>query len=55
MDRRFNVGDDPQKKIDFLTSDPVASQMPAVKAGHYFTMRAESMNPSMRRSMGSSF
>src|SRR5690606_18706400 len=30
MDRRFNVGDDPQKKIDFLTSDPVTSQIPAV-------------------------
>ncbi|TKT74358.1 ABC transporter substrate-binding protein [Aquamicrobium sp. LC103] len=48
MDRRFNVGDDPQKKIDFLTSDPVTSQMSAVKARQYFVMRAESMNPSMR-------
>lgn len=48
MDRRFNEGDDPARKIGFLTSDPVASRIPAVAAGHYFVMRAEAMNPSMR-------
>ncbi|MDR7127249.1 ABC transporter substrate-binding protein [Pseudotabrizicola sp. 4114] len=48
MDRRFNQGDDPASKIAFLTSDAVASQIPAVQAGHYFVMRAEAMNPSMR-------
>lgn len=48
MDRRFNPGDDAENKIRFLTTDPVASQIPAVKAGHYLVMRAEAMNPSMR-------
>lgn len=48
MDHRFNIGDDPEKKIEFLKTDPVASQMPSVKAGHYLVMRAEAMNPSMR-------
>lgn len=48
MDRRFNVGDDPARKEEFLTSDPVARRIPAVEAGHYFAMRAEAMNPSIR-------
>lgn len=48
MDRRFNEGDDPARKIAFLTSAPVASRIPAVLARHYFVMRAEAMNPSMR-------
>lgn len=48
MDRRFNQGDDPARKVEFLTTDPVASRIPAVAAGHYFVMRAEAMNPSMR-------
>ncbi|WP_437344145.1 ABC transporter substrate-binding protein [Mesorhizobium marinum] len=48
MDRRFNPGDDPQAKMAFLRTDPVASQMPSVQAGRYFVMRAEAMNPSMR-------
>ena len=48
MDRRFNPGDDPAAKEAFLTSDPVTRTMPAVAAGHYFVMRAEAMNPSMR-------
>lgn len=48
MDRRFNEGDDPARKIAFLTSAAVASRILAVAAGHYFVMRAEAMNPSMR-------
>lgn len=48
MDRRFNQGDDPARKQTFLTTDPVVRRIAAVQAGHYFTMRAEAMNPSMR-------
>lgn len=48
MDRRFNPGDDPAARIAFLQSDPVVSLLPAVQQGHYFLMRAEAMNPSIR-------
>lgn len=48
MERRFNPGDDPAARIEFLENDPVVSQLDAVQQGHYFLMRAEAMNPSIR-------
>ncbi|WP_137130702.1 ABC transporter substrate-binding protein [Rhizobium sp. FY34] len=48
MERRRFPADDISVKYDFLKSDPVASLMPAVKAGHVVELDAQSMNPTIR-------
>jgi len=48
MDRRRFPADDVVVKREFLASDPVASNMPAVKEGHIFDMDAQAMNPTIR-------
>lgn len=48
MDRRRFEADDVEKKLDFLKSDPVASQMDAVKNDRIVIMDAHSMDPSIR-------
>jgi iron complex transport system substrate-binding protein len=48
MDRRRFPADDVAVKRHFLETDPVASQITAVKAGHIVIMDAEDMNPSVR-------
>lgn len=48
MDRRRFPADDVAVKLKFLTTDPVASIMPAVKAAHVFEMDAQAMNPTIR-------
>lgn len=48
MERRRFPADDVAVKHQFLTSDPVASLMPAVKNGHVVDMDAQAMNPTIR-------
>jgi iron complex transport system substrate-binding protein len=48
MERRRYPADDIAVKYDFLKNDPVASLMPAVKAGHVVELDAQSMNPTIR-------
>lgn len=48
MDRRRFPADDLAVKRQFLATDPVASQLRAVKAGHVVVMDAQDMNPSIR-------
>lgn len=48
MDRRNLPGDDVAAKRAFLESDPVASQLNAVRNGHLIEMAAHSMNPTLR-------
>lgn len=48
MDRRLYPADDVAAKQRFLRSDPVTSQMPAVKKGHIVIVPAMSLNPSLR-------
>jgi iron complex transport system substrate-binding protein len=48
MERRNLPGDDVAAKRAFLESDPVASQLRAVRAGHLIEMPAHSMNPTLR-------
>lgn len=48
MERRRFPADDISVKYDFLQNDPVASLMPAVKAGHVVELDAQSMNPTIR-------
>lgn len=48
MDRRRYAADDIEAKLRFLKEDPVASLIPAVKAGHVVVMDAQSMNPTIR-------
>lgn len=48
MDRRRYAADDPAVKIKFLESDPVVSQLEAVKNKHFVMMDAQSMNPTIR-------
>ena len=48
MDRRRFEADDYEKKLAFLKSDPVASQMDAVKANRIVVLDAHSMDPSIR-------
>lgn len=48
MDRRRYPADDPAVKLAFLQSDPVTSQMTAVKAKRFVMMDAQSMNPTLR-------
>ncbi|MWB77089.1 ABC transporter substrate-binding protein [Pseudooceanicola sp. 216_PA32_1] len=48
MDRRNFPADDVTAKRAFLQSDPVASQLRAVREGHLIDMPAHSMNPTLR-------
>lgn len=48
MDRRTQAADDPAVKLEFLRTDPVASALSAVLAGHIVEMDAQAMNPTLR-------
>lgn len=48
MDRRRFAADDVEKKLEFLRSDPVTSQMDAVKNNRIVILNAHSMDPSIR-------
>ncbi|TYC58327.1 ABC transporter substrate-binding protein [Rhodobacterales bacterium] len=48
MTRRRFPADDVEKKIEFLKTDPVVSEMDAVKSGRILIMDAHSMDPSIR-------
>lgn len=48
MDRRRFEADDVEKKLEFLKSDPVASQMDAVKNNRIVVLDAHAMDPSIR-------
>ena len=48
MGRRRFPADDWQVKMDFLKTDPVTSQMKAVKNGNIVVMDAQSMDPTIR-------
>ena len=48
MDRRRFEADDVEKKLEFLHSDPVASQMDAVKNDRIVVLDAHAMDPSIR-------
>ena len=48
MERRRFEADDYEKKIAFLKSDPVTSQMDAVKNDHIIMLDAHAMDPSIR-------
>lgn len=48
MDRRRFEADDHEKKLEFLKSDPVVSQMEAVKNGRIVIIDAHAMDPSIR-------
>lgn len=48
MDRRRYPADDHEKKLEFLKTDPVASQMDAVKNGRIVVMDAHAMDATIR-------
>ena len=48
MNRRRFPADDIAVKREFLTSDPVAKEMSAVKADRILTIEANAMDPSIR-------
>ena len=48
MDRRRYPADDIDRKLEFLRSDPVASQMTAVREGRIVRMDAHAMSATMR-------
>ena len=48
MDRRRFEADDVEKKLEFLRTDPVASQMEAVKHDRIVILDAHAMDPSIR-------
>jgi iron complex transport system substrate-binding protein len=48
MDRRRYAADDPKVKMEFLQSDPVTSELDAVKNRRFVLMDAQSMNPTIR-------
>ncbi|MFY0310440.1 ABC transporter substrate-binding protein [Leisingera sp. D0M16] len=48
MDRRRFAADDYEKKLEFLRTDPVASQMDAVKNGRIVVMDAQAMDATIR-------
>jgi iron complex transport system substrate-binding protein len=48
MDRRRFEADDVEKKLEFLRSDPVTSQMDAVRNDRIVILNAHSMDPSIR-------
>jgi iron complex transport system substrate-binding protein len=52
MDRRRFEADDVEKKLEFLRTDPVASQMKAVQAGRIVQMDAHAMSATMRSVYG---
>ncbi|KEP68078.1 ABC transporter substrate-binding protein [Thioclava dalianensis] len=52
MDRRRYPADDVDKKLEFLRSDPVASQMTAVREGRIVQMDAHAMSATMRSIYG---
>lgn len=52
MDRRRYPADDHEKKLEFLKSDPVASQMEAVKNNRIVVMDAHAMDATMRTVSG---
>lgn len=52
MDRRTQAADDPAVKHDFLATDPVASELTAVRGGHLIEMDAQAMNPTIRTISG---
>lgn len=52
MDRRRFPADDIEKKLEFLRTDPVASQMTAVREGRVVQMDAHAMSATMRSIYG---
>ncbi|WP_111497032.1 ABC transporter substrate-binding protein [Marinobacter bohaiensis] len=52
MDRRRFPADDVEKKLEFLRTDPVASQMTAVKEGRIVQMDAHAMSATLRTIFG---
>ncbi|MCX8997480.1 ABC transporter substrate-binding protein [Rhizobiaceae bacterium BDR2-2] len=52
MDRRRFPADDVEKKLEFLRTDPVASQMEAVKNGRIVVMDAHAMDATIRAVAG---
>lgn len=48
MNRRRFPADDIAKKLEFLKTDPVASEMTAVKEGRIITIDAHAMSPTVR-------
>ncbi len=52
MDRRRFPADDVEKKLEFLRTDPVASQITAVKQGRIVQMDAHAMSATMRSIYG---
>ena len=52
MDRRRFPADDINAKLRFLQTDPVASQIKAVREKHFVVMDAVAMNPSLRTVSG---
>ncbi|PYE87050.1 ABC transporter substrate-binding protein [Phyllobacterium leguminum] len=48
MTRRRYAADDPAVKVKFLETDPVTSQLDAVKERHFVMMDAQAMNPTIR-------
>lgn len=52
MDRRRFPADDVQKKLEFLKTDPVASQLEAVKSGRLIVINAQETEASLRRVTG---
>jgi len=48
MDRRRYAADDPAVKVHFLETDPVTSQLDAVRKKHFVMMDAQAMNPTIR-------
>ncbi|ETX13668.1 ABC transporter substrate-binding protein [Roseivivax halodurans JCM 10272] len=52
MDRRRFPADDIDKKMEFLRTDPVASQMTAVREGRIVVMDAHAMSATMRTIFG---
>lgn len=52
MDRRRYPADDIAKKMDFLTTDPVAKEMTAVREGRIVVMDAHAMSATMRSVLG---
>ena len=48
MDRRRFEADDIERKLEFLRTDPVASQMEAVREGRIVILDAHGMDPSIR-------
>ena len=52
MDRRRFPADDVEKKMEFLTTDPVAKEMTAVREGRIIVMDAHAMSATMRSIFG---